>query len=496
MATYSFDKFMKLGGATTPDQIKSVGVNTTPPPKTESFGADTFSDFKQIGSDIISGSQKRADKIQAIKGKMQSGEKGDIPAILETSGQLAGAGADAISAVIKGAFKMVLPPRAEAKTKEIIQKFGTKVVETPAVQSIVKWYADLPDSKKDAVDASLGAVDLATQFIGLGAAKKGLNVVKEGAEGALETGGKILKKGSQLADDATKSTQLVIKDIIPGADRIVNTTVSKALNLTPGDISNISKSTGNEVGQFIAKHNLIGKNLEETTKLVDDFYKTNYNTVREEIAKVPTLYHAGSVPRYTDALNAIKKAVNDVPGMEEVSLEVDNILSRVNKNAKDITLNDVQRVKELMDDHFSLYKVTGDVKENVAKEGLANMRKDLKEFIEQEVKKSTGADIKDLNNKTMTSRSIKDAIKTRAPKGITASNISIGDFGTFGVGSMFGGPLVGAAALVAKKIIESPSAMLRFAKWIDSISDARKLKVIETLQKGEVPKEIEKFIEP
>ena len=112
------------------------------------------------------------------------------------------------------------------------------------------------------------------------------------------------------------------------------------------------------------------------------------------------------------------------------------------------------------------------------------------------VKKSTGADIKDLNNKTMTSRSIKDAIKTRAPKGITASNISIGDFGTFGVGSMFGGPLVGAAALVAKKIIESPSAMLRFAKWIDSISDARKLKVIETLQKGEVPKEIEKFIEP
>jgi hypothetical protein len=279
----------------------------------------------------------------------------------------------------------------------------------------------------------------------------------------------------------------VIDDIIPTTDRIVNHEITRALDLTQGDVKNISLSTGNEVGEFVAKNNLIGKNLAETTKNIDDFYKKNYEQVRAEIAKVVDPYEASAVPRYTEALTEIQKQIKDVAGLQAANTEVATLLGK-----KTPTLADVQRVKELMDEHFSLYKATGDVKEGVAKEGLTNIRADLRKFIEDEVKAKTGADIQSLNNNVSTSRSINDAIETRATRGLTRSNISAGDIAVFLTGSAFGGgnPLAGLAAVVVKKIYNSPSFKLRLSKWLDGMSDARKAAIKADLEKGIVPEEL------
>jgi len=274
----------------------------------------------------------------------------------------------------------------------------------------------------------------------------------------------------------------ITREVLPTADRVVNSQVSKALDLTPGDIKNISMSTGNEVGRFMADNNLIGANKDLTISNVDNFYKTNYDAVRAEIGNVKKLYNSQDVPRYKEALTEIQKNISETPGLQESIGEVDALLKKKNP-----TLNDVQRVKELMDEHFSLYKVTGDVKESVAKRGLSNIRKELKDFIENEVKDNTGTDIKPLNNNVATARSISDAVEVRSTRGLTRSNLRIGDLGVFGIGMGMGGPLVGAGLLVGKKIIESPTFRLKFSKWLDGKTDSAKLQIQKDLEAGKIP---------
>lgn len=282
----------------------------------------------------------------------------------------------------------------------------------------------------------------------------------------------------------------VAKDVVPNSSRIIEHQVSRALDLSPADLINIEKSTGNAVGKWIADKNLIGVNKEATQANLGKFYKENYDLVRSEITKVQKVYKQNQVPRFVDALKQIKSKVDGVVGLERVGVEVDNLLNF----KKDLTLNDVQRVKELMDDHFSLYKVTGDVAENVSKQGLANLRQEIKAFIEKEVKENTGADIADLNNNVSTARSLNDAITKRSTKGLTRSNIKVGDLGIFGAGMATGGPLFGLALLFGKKLIESPTVRLRMAKYVDGLSDAQKVKIKTELEAGKIPQEFKQFI--
>lgn len=449
----------------------------------ETLGQDLKSDYLGIGKDIIAGSQKRAENINEIKTKMQTGTKGNIPAILETAGQLAGAGSDAIGSVFKGAIKMALTPKTEQKVKELVSNFGQKVVQKPEVQKVISWYDKLPEDKKDALDAVGGFASLAGDFVGMEA---GTKAVKTGAGAVKEGAAQVAKRTGDIATGAKK----IAGEVVPSAERVVNYQVTKALDLTAGDVKNINLSTGNEVGQFLADKNLIKGNKVETEKAIKEFYDNQYKTVRDEIGKVTNTYDANSVPRYKQALQEIQKQVGSTTGLEDATNEIKTLLKK-----ETISLNDVQRAKELLDEHFNLYKVTGDVKEGVTKQGLSNLRTDLKEFIENEVKNNTGADIKALNNDVSTSRSTLNAIEERSTRGLTSSNIKIGDLGVFGVGSALGSPLVGVAAVIGKKILESSAIRLKIARYLDSISDARKLKIKETLINGQVPTEIKKIVE-
>lgn len=342
-----------------------------------------------------------------------------------------------------------------------------------------------------------------------GKVEGGLNVAKnlgdisgnillaDQARSGAKTGSDYIKgKASNLMDKLPSGgspggmVKNITNDITPSMDRIVNHQVTQALDLTAGDVKNISLSTGNEVGKYLADENLIRGNKAETVKAIEDHFNQNYQAVRTEIGRVDTTYKPNQIPRYTEALKFLKDQVEGIPGLQKNSVEIENLL---NKKA-DITLNDVQRVKELIDEHTNLYKATGDVKEGIAKQGLDNVRKDIKGFIEQQVEQHTGAKIGDLNNKVSTSKGILKAVEARSTSGLTKSNLKLGDLGIFGVGSSMGGPLVGAAAVFAKKLLESPSVQLKIAKWLDGISDARKAAIAEDLQAGKIPPEFNQFI--
>lgn len=304
----------------------------------------------------------------------------------------------------------------------------------------------------------------------------------EGATGSLSKLSPKLAKSGEAIPNAVKNG---IRDVSPTYNSVINDQVAKAFELTPGDIKNIKDSTGHNVGDFVASHNLIGDTVEQSHKMLDDFYQSNYKAVRSEIDKVPTTYSQSSVPRYTEALTELQKQITEVPGLQSSSAEVNSLL-----NKKTITLGDVQRVKELMDDHFNLYKITGDVKEGIAKKGLSNIRSDLRSFIEDQVKQNGGNDISELNNNVSASRGIMKAIEDRAGRANTRNKISLSDLGWFSGGSVIGTPLLGGALLFAKKVLESPSMRLKIAKFVHGLSEAKQAKIQFELQAGRVPPEI------
>ena len=490
----------------TPQEVeearKKIGINTSNPStpvasnlisriqsKNQTLGQDIKEDITGIGKEVISGIKKRGENIQDIKEKVTEGKTGIGGGTFQTLGEYAGSIEDVVGAGVKGLAKLVLSPKGEQKAKEIIGTLGAKAMENEQVQKAVKWYDSLPEETQNNIDATGNFVALASEFIGIGAGAKGVKTGVKATKEAIQEGA---EKVAKTTGELVQTTKKIGGEVIPSAERIVNYQVTRALDLTADDVKNISKSTGNEVGEFLADKNLIAGNKDETAKMVKDFYDTSYKTVRDEIGKVTKTYSPYNVPRYTESLKAIKKQIDGVTGLENVSVEVDNLLQ---KSKNQITLNDVQRVKELLDDNFNLYKVTGDVKEGATKEGLANLRSELKGFIEKEVKDNTGADIKALNNDVATSRSIADAIETRSTRGLTSSNLKIGDLGVFGIASTIGSPFLGVAAVAAKKILESSAIRLKIARYLDKISDARKLKIKNALIKGEIPKEITQIVE-
>ena len=495
------------------------------PPQTK--GQETLSDIKQISSDIGQTLNKGMDKVDATVKAYQSGEQGT----LKTAYDLAGAGAGTVSKALfdslKGVVKSILPQSTENDINQYIGKVAPSAINTLSkyeelqktnplkakivnlalagtpnaamnIKMLVDGYEKLKTTNPSlarSFDATLGFASLFGDLAGIGEAgklaqagiKTGMEATSGLAKGVGEAATKTVSKGVGKVFETGKSVTNVVGEVIPSAERAVNYQVTRALDLTQGDVKNIAKSTGHEVGQFLAEKNLIGNGKEATNKLLSDFYDTNYQAVRKEIASVNKTYKPTKVASYKQALGELQKQISNVPGLEKSAKEVSSLLKK-----EKITLEDVQRVKELMDEHFNLYKVTGDVRESIAKEGLANIRSELRGFIEKEVKSTTKADISELNNNVATSKSILNAIEDRSTRGLTTSNIKMGDLGVFGAGSIIGTPLTGAALLIAKKIIESPTIRLRFARWLDALSDAKKLRIAKTLAKGDVPEEVSK----
>lgn len=482
MQTLTQEEFKKIYGE---NGLKTVlaNSNTTTPTQTSSTGL-----IDNVSSDIANRSTKVGDILNRK-------DTGIITKGVQTFGQGAGMAANVIEQV---ANKI---PGVEQATKAVgtginwlatsnlspIKHLGDIIGSNKALQEATRLY-DTDTNFKDSVDAVTNIARLGGDVsVAMDAANFTTNVTKKLTNSVKNITPEITGAITNTSKKVVGATEHVIKDVVPSLDKIANEEVTKALQLTAGDVKNIEASTGNVVGRFMADKNLIGNNLSETQKLVKDYFKINYDTVRTEISKVKDIYTQSQVPRFTQALTELKNQVSGVAGQELKLKEIDNLLKK-----KQVSLNDVQRVKELVDNTYNLYSVMGDVKEGVAKQGFANMRSEMKKFIESKVKKITGTDISQLNNNVSTSKAIMDAAELRSTSGLTKSNFKIGDLGIFGIGS-FVNPLFGAALLFAKKVIESPSMRFRIAKFVDGISDARKLKLQQDLSKGVVPEELKKL---
>lgn len=351
-------------------------------------------------------------------------------------------------------------------------------------------YGSTERLKETAIEDPVGFVaDLASVFSGGGAlATKAGQVSKVSKLSELgkagTTAGAMLEPVSLIAkgavgavDVAKKSTAgKIISDISPTSYKVQQGQVVKALELTPGDLSTIAKKTGNDVTRFIIDNDLVKNSPEEIAQALNDKRKLSMAEVRAEIAKVPARYSVDEVPSVKKGLDVIYKGLHEISGLEDEASKV-NALA----NKKILSLSDIQKAKELIDEHSNIYTKTGDTKTAAQSRGLDNIRKDLRSFIEKEVDTNTDGmvDIKKINNDVATTYALEDAINTRAMKGMSRQHISAFDLilGTTGTATF--GPLAGAGIVVAKKLAESPSFRLLTARLFAK----QPIKFVKTLTK-------------
>jgi hypothetical protein len=449
---------------------------------------ETRGDLRELFAGFQSNLVKRQARVTESRQASKAGEQSGVRGFTQAVGQTMGLVADNLADTFIAGAKIALPQGLEDKAGDAIIKALEPL--TPVIMEGEQWLqkveAQNPALGRD-IRAALGAVELGSEFVGAGVMKRSAQVAGKG----LKAGAEVVEAGAKSVGDAVGNTARAIGENIPSAGKVAEFEITRALGFTQSDVKNAFKSTGNNPGRWIADKNLIGATAEETVANVQQKLEVSFAEVRKQIGNVETKYTPKSIPRYKQALTEIEKVVNTTPGLEQASKEVSALLKKKNP-----TLSDAQRVKELMDEHFSLFKITGDVKESAAKKGLAEMRSDIRGFIEDEVKKSSGVDIKPLNNDVATGKTITGFISDRASRGLTRSFFSMGDLATFGAGSLAGSPLAGIGLVIAKKLGETPGLRLRFARWVDKLSDAKKAKLEADLNNGKLPKDVEDVIGP
>jgi hypothetical protein len=280
-----------------------------------------------------------------------------------------------------------------------------QVEETPELQTInnvgkfiTDRYGSLDKFKETAIEDPAGVLaDLATVVSGGAAAVSKVGTVSKIAE--ISKVGSQLAKVSQAIEPVTAITKTlgkakniatkskvgqIIKEAVPTVTEIKRNQVVKALDLTPGDLSNIKKATGNDVTDFIVSKNLIKDTPEAVADSLTDVRKSTKDLRNSEIKKVTNVYTPEQIPGVIKGLDTILKGVDEVPGLEKAAGEIRTLM-----NKAQFSLEDVQRAKDLLDDNSSIYSKIGDVKSGATARGLDNIRKEIRKFIEDEVNTST-----------------------------------------------------------------------------------------------------------
>lgn len=482
---YSF--LVEKGAISKPEQEKSfTGQETSP---FQSTGEENLlsGTAKAIGNLPSSTYQMGKNVVSAVVNPIETGKsivnlvKGVGAKVGETLLEKTDIGQSLLEKTNQSRIASGLP---ELKRDE---KGNLQTDETPELQTInnltkfvTDRYGSLDKFKETAIEDPAGVLaDIATVISGGGAlvskvgkVSKIANVSKVGEQIAkvgqtlepVTAISKTLGKGKDIISKSKVSQ--IVKEAIPSVTDIQRNQVSKALDLTPGDLSNIKKSTGNDVTEFIISKDLIKNTPEEVVDALNDTRKVTRDLRNSEISKVTKIYTPDKVQGAIKGLQEIKNGISNVVGLEDEVTKIDNLLSK-----KTFTLDDIQLAKDLIDDNSSIYSKIGDVKSSATARGLDKLRKEVRKFIEDEVDTATQGttDIKKLNNDIQTSYAIEDSIRTRATRNLTRDKIG----GLLSLILGFGGaaafnPVVGLGLYIGKKLIDTPSFRLGFTKALNA----------------------------
>ncbi len=277
----------KLKGLATSDIIDSLvkngyepeGVNVQAiqqklqPKPVQTVGQDLKSDFLGIGKDIAESSQKRADNIQEIRGYMQSGEQGGVRSVLQTAGQLAGAGADAIGAGFKGVFNLDLSDSTEKALTEKLGEKAQQVMQIPEVQSIIQRYDALPEENKRDLEALGGVTALISEFIGVGAGTKAGKVAKKGFDAGVDATSRVISETVDVASDILPKTKdAIISFVSPNVDDSVKKVLNKIPTSKFDEVVAIAEKATDPTQPSVYEY--VANSMTDATKQIDNQVKS------------------------------------------------------------------------------------------------------------------------------------------------------------------------------------------------------------------------------
>lgn len=283
----------------------------------------------QGAKDVASNVNNRINQTGAIEGSSES-----TPAkVLDIAGQ----GAGAINDTVGSAIKAVIPTSLLNLIGKEAQPVVQSAIQSPAGQSILKWWNGLSPETQQHLGATGQIVSLFSNAVGAGEAKPALNAVADAAKPVVEGAAKV-------AGDATKGAANAAKSKIVGSsekqiastakDWAKPTTISKpAFNNAKAVIAN-SPTTP----EFLAKQGLNpAAHVDETGRfdtagsaqaLRDTANKMSSETLR------PSLQMADYSTPKTPVKEVIANASKGVSGDKSLTEgERDNVIRNLNKEA-------------------------------------------------------------------------------------------------------------------------------------------------------------------
>lgn len=239
---------------------------------------EAFGDIEQVGTDVAESAMKRSQNIQEIDQAYINGEQGRLRSIGQTVGQLAGAGADAITAVGKGAVNVFLSDKSEKAVTDVIGKFGTKVMANPKVQEIVNKYNSLPEEQQRDIDAVGGVVDLVSNFIGGGAVSKGGELASTGLKSTGKVLGDVIDTASTTLKETTQSIVPATKEgfinfVTPNVDESVKTILKTTPTNKFDEVVRIAQDASIDPTKP-STYEFVAKSMTDATKQIDNQVKS------------------------------------------------------------------------------------------------------------------------------------------------------------------------------------------------------------------------------
>lgn len=445
----------------------------------------------ELGKNVVQAVVNPIDTAKAIGGIVQGAGAKVGEAVLENT--------DFGQSLLQKAKERGVAVEADATGR--LQTKATPELEQ--FNSVLKFFGDRYGSvdkfKETAIEDPAGVLaDFATVLTGGGAAATKLGEITNVSK--LANAGTKVSEFAQAVEPISATTKAIAKTtaapfkaagaLLPNAKELQAGEIVKALELTQGDLQRITKSSGNNASEFIAQRNLIRNTPDETVFALDDVKKNTMIQVRDEIAKVNKSYTQADLPSVKSGMEVILKGVDETPGLEDVAGEIRGLLTKEN-----YTLSDIQRAKELIDQNSDIYSKFGDVKSSSQARGLANIRKDIRAFIEKEVDTATNGqtNIRQLNNDVQTAKEISDSIVNRQQRALTRQNVSLSDIVIL-VGGLATDPVTGIAVLAGKKALENPTFRLGLAKALQKQPIKAVQKALDEVKNKTVSKESQALI--
>lgn len=402
-------------------------------------------DFLGIGEDILSSSAKRVENIQ--KTQQSADQQSALSSRLQGVGQLAGAGADAITAVGKGTVNLALSDKSEKAITDVIGKFGAKVMANPQVQNIINKYNELPEEQQRNIDAVGGVVDLVSNFIGGSAVSKGTDIATTGfkkvGQGITETGTGII---NAIPDVPTGG-------IIPDSASIMN----RVARLNPSDATKFEKLAGKTHGEYLKETGNFGTPDKiistEATK-----FTNSINSVDNELAKLPGTYNPGVVQDVLNGLIEKAKATSSDSVKSPFFSKVTELNNKFKKEGLSMSeINDLKRLYE-REVKLGYNKLTNGDKVAQA----TNVDNALREWQVKQAEDLGFSNISDLNKQTQLSKFIINKLGDKVVGQTGLNGVSLTDWIM-----LSGGNPTAVAGFLTKKFFSSKNVQSKIAKLLN-----------------------------